>query len=116
MVFSSLEFLFLYFAVTVFIYFISPLKWRNAVLLVVSLIFYGWGEPLYVFLMVGTILIDYVCGFFTDKYKKAGKIGSAKAWMIAAIVSNLLLLGFFKYWNFIINNINAIKRSKSRSR
>ena len=108
MVFSSLEFLFLYFAATVFIYFISPLKWRNAVLLAVSLIFYGWGEPLYVFLMVGTILIDYVCGYFTDKNKKAGSVKAAKAWMIAAIVSNLLLLGFFKYWNFVISNVNAI--------
>ena len=108
MVFSSLEFLFLYFAVSIFIYFISPLKWRNAVLLVVSLIFYGWGEPVYVFLMIGTILIDYVCGYFTDKYKKAGRIKAARCAMIIAIVSNLLLLGFFKYWNFIIDNVNSI--------
>ena len=108
MVFSSLEFLFLYFAVSILIYFAVPLKFRNAVLLVVSLIFYGWGEPVYVFLMIGTILIDYVCGYFVDKYKKKGRTGAAKAAMIAAIVSNLLLLGFFKYWNFMIDNINSI--------
>ena len=96
MVFSSLEFLFMYFAATMLIYFAVPLKWRNAVLFVVSLVFYGWGEPIYVFLMVATILIDYVCGYFTGKYKKAGKIGPARAFMIAAIVSNLLFLGFFK--------------------
>ncbi len=90
------------------IYFAVPLKWRNAVLLAVSLIFYGWGEPVYVFLMIGTILIDYVCGYLTDKYKKAGRTKAARAALIAAIVSNLLLLGFFKYWNFFIDNINAL--------
>ena len=90
------------------IYFAVPLKWRNAVLLAVSLIFYGWGEPVYVFLMIGTILIDYVCGYLTDNYKKAGRIKAARAALIAAIVSNLLLLGFFKYWNFFIDNINAL--------
>ena len=78
MVFSSLEFLFLYFAVSILIYFAVPLKLRNTVLLVVSLIFYGWGEPVYVFLMVGTILIDYVCGYLVDKYKKRGRIGAAR--------------------------------------
>ncbi|MBR6917960.1 MAG: MBOAT family protein [Clostridia bacterium] len=108
MVFSSLEFLFLYFAISIFIYFAVPLKWRNAVLLVVSLVFYGWGEPVYVFLMIGTILIDYVCGYLTDKYKTRGNIKAARAAMIAAIVSNLLLLGFFKYWNFIIDNVNSL--------
>ncbi|MBR0302475.1 MAG: MBOAT family protein [Clostridia bacterium] len=108
MVFSSLEFLFLYFAVTVAIYFIVPLKFRNAVLLAVSLVFYGWGEPVYVFLMIGTIMIDYVCGYFTGKFKAQGKDGAAKAFLIAAVVSNLLLLGFFKYWNFLIDNINGI--------
>ncbi len=108
MVFSSLEFLFLYFAASMLIYFAVPLKWRNAVLLVVSLIFYGWGEPVYVFLMIGTILIDYICGYFTDKYKKAGKPGRAKAFLILAVVTNLLLLGFFKYWNFLIGNINSL--------
>ena len=108
MVFSSLEFLFLYFAVSMLIYFAGPLKLRNAVLLVVSLVFYGWGEPVYVFLMIGTILIDYVCGYFTDKYKKKGNIKAARAFLIAAVVSNLLLLGFFKYWNFVIDNLNSI--------
>ncbi len=90
------------------IYFAVPLKWRNAVLLAVSLVFYGWGEPVYVFLMIGTILIDYLCGYLTDKYKKAGRIKAARAALIAAIVSNLLLLGFFKYWNFLIDNVNAL--------
>ena len=84
MVFSSLEFLFLFFAATILIYFVVPLKFRNAVLLAVSLIFYGWGEPVYVFLMVGTILIDYFCGYFVGKYKDTDR-KKAKAFMTAAI-------------------------------
>lgn len=107
MVFSSLEFLFLYFAVSILIYFAVPLKWRNTVLLLVSLVFYGWGEPVYVFLMIATILIDYVCGFFVDKYKETSKKKS-KGFMIAAIVINLALLGFFKYYNFIAENLNVL--------
>lgn len=107
MVFSSLEFLFLFFAISILIYFIVPLKFRNAVLLAVSLIFYGWGEPVYVFLMIGTILIDYFCGYFVGKYKDTDK-KKAKAYMIAAIVSNLAFLAFFKYFNFIVENLNLI--------
>lgn len=107
MVFSSLEFLFLFFAAAILIYFVVPLKFRNAVLLAVSLIFYGWGEPVYVFLMVGTILIDYFCGYFVGKYKDTDR-KKAKAFMTAAIVSNLALLAFFKYFNFIVGNLNLI--------
>ena len=59
MLFSSLEFLYLFLPLTLLLYFTLPLRWRNPVLLVVSLIFYGWGEPVYVFLMVFTILVDY---------------------------------------------------------
>ncbi len=107
MVFSSLEFLFLFFAVSVLIYFTVPLKLRNAVLLAVSLLFYGWGEPVYVFLMIGTILIDYVCGYLVDKFKGTSR-KKARGFMIAAIVINLALLGFFKYYDFIAENLSAL--------
>lgn len=107
MVFSSLEFLFFYFAATMLLYFIVPLKWRNAVLFIVSLAFYGWGEPVYVFLMLATILVDYICGYFVDKYKEKNKKLS-RFFLITAIVSNLALLAFFKYFNFIIENLNRI--------
>ena len=69
MLFSSLEFLFMFMLVTVPVYFICPLKWRNLVLLIFSLIFYGWGEPVYVFLMVFTIAVDYVMGWLIEKKK-----------------------------------------------
>ena len=62
MLFSSLEFLLLYLPITLAVYFVCPLKWRNGVLLAVSLVFYGWGEPVYLFLMIATVLIDYAFG------------------------------------------------------
>ena len=62
MVFSSLTFLFLYLPLTLLVYFLSPLRWRNFVLLVVSLLFYGWGEPVYIVIMFLSIIIDYTHG------------------------------------------------------
>ena len=108
MVFSSLEFIFLYFAASVLVYFITPMKFRNLVLLILSLIFYGWGEPVYVFLMVFSIIVDYVCGWCVAKYKEKDKNNIAKRFVIASVIINLSLLGFFKYADFFINNLKII--------
>ncbi len=108
MVFSSLEFLLIYLTVTLLIYFTVPLKARNIVLLVVSLIFYGWGEPLYVFLMMFTIAADYVFGRLVERSLSSGKKKRAKGWLIAAVVLNLSILGFFKYYDFFITNLRLI--------
>ena len=67
MVFSSLEFLLVYLCAVLLLYYIFPLKLRNLVLLVVSLFFYGWGEPVYMFLMVFTIIIDYLFGLLVER-------------------------------------------------
>ena len=107
MVFSSLEFLFLYFAASIFIYFAVPLSLRNLVLLVVSLVFYGWGEPLYVFIMVYSIIVDYICGYFAGKYRETNK-KKARAAVIASAMLNLAVLGFFKYYTFIVTNLQLI--------
>ncbi|MHC1696404.1 MAG: MBOAT family protein [Eubacteriales bacterium] len=110
MVFSSLEFLFLYLPVTLLLYFAVPkkyLKWRNVVLLITSLIFYGWGEPVYVFLMISTIIVDYICGYFIDKFLDT-QPGKAKGMLIAAIVINLGILGIFKYYDFIVGNLRLL--------
>lgn len=69
MVFSSLEFLYFYLAASLLLYFITPWKFRNLVLFVVSLAFYGWGEPKLIWLMVFTIAVNYVCGYFVGKYR-----------------------------------------------
>ena len=107
MVFSSLEFLFLYFAVSIFIYFAVPFKLRNFVLLIVSLVFYGWGEPVYVFIMVYSIVVDYICGYFAGKYRETNK-KKARAAVIASAILNLAVLGFFKYYTFIVTNLQLI--------
>ncbi|MBQ2766120.1 MAG: MBOAT family protein [Clostridia bacterium] len=108
MVFSSLEFLLLYLSVTLLLYFIVPLAARNIVLLAVSLVFYGWGEPVYVFLMVFTIAVDYIFGLLVERSQKRGNKRGAKAALIAAVVINLAILGFFKYYDFFVTNLRLI--------
>lgn len=103
MVFSSLEFLFLYLPITLGVYYLTPHKWRNVFLLLVSLVFYGWDEYVYILLMVFTIAVDYVCGYFVDKYRDNSK--KAKRTLILSIIINLAILGFFKYYDFIVGSI-----------
>ncbi len=107
MLFSSLEFLFAYLPIVLLVYFISPVKFRNLWILLVSLFFYGWGEPVYVFLMLFTILFDYVCGYFVGKYKDTHH-KRAKIILIVSVIVNLGLLGFFKYYNFFVENLNRL--------
>lgn len=107
MIFSNLEFLFVYLPITLIVYYILPGRFRNIWLLIVSLIFYGWGEPVYVFLMIFTIIIDYICGYFVDRYLDTER-PKAKGFMIAAIVINLAILGFFKYYDFFVENLRLI--------
>ena len=70
MVFSSIPFLYYFLPLAAALYFLAPQRFRNAVLLLESLIFYAWGEPRYVFLMGGSILLCYVFGLLTEKYRK----------------------------------------------
>ncbi len=103
MVFSSLTFLFAYLPVTLLLYFLVPLKWRNLVLLVVSLFFYGWGEPVYITIMFVSIFIDYTHGLLVEKYRDNDR--KARWFVGQSVVFNLLLLGFFKYWDFLADNL-----------
>ncbi len=106
MVFSSLEFLFAYLPITLILYFASPVKWRNAVLFLVSLVFYGWGEPVYVLLMLATIIADYAFGYAIGVRREAER--PAKALLVWACVFNLGILFFFKYYNFFAENLRAV--------
>ena len=103
MIFSSLTFLFAYLPVTLALYFLVPLRWRNLVLLLVSLFFYGWGEPVYILIMVLSILIDYTHGLLVEKYRADDR--KARWFVGQSVAFNLLLLGFFKYWDFLADNL-----------
>lgn len=106
MVFSSIIFLFTFLPITLILYYISPRNIKNTVLLLVSLVFYAWGEPTYVFLMMFTTVFDYLIGLLINKYKR-DKIKSRRIFILAVII-NLGILGFFKYYGFLIENINGI--------
>ncbi|MGG2468180.1 MBOAT family O-acyltransferase [Paraclostridium bifermentans] len=106
MVFSSIVFLFTFLPITLILYYISPRKMKNIVLLLISLIFYAWGEPVYVFLMMFTTVFDYLIGLLINKYRR-NKIKSKRIFIFAVLV-NLGILGFFKYYGFIIENINSV--------
>ena len=103
MVFSSLIFLFLFLPTFLLCYFIpKKRKTKNIVLLIFSLLFYGYGEPIYVLLMVLSIIVNYFIALWMDKSSKP------KKWLIIDLVFNLGLLFFFKYTNFFLDNINNL--------
>ena len=104
--FSSLPFLFGFLPITLAIYFAVPLRWRNLALLLTSLVFYGWGEPVYISIMVLSILIDYTHGLLVEKYRSRDKLAR---WFVAeSMLLNLGLLGFFKYWDFLAGSLQAM--------
>lgn len=108
MVFSSILFITRFLPLVLAIYFIVPKRIRNLVLFLSSILFYAWGEPVYILLMCFTITVDYVFGIIIDKQISAGKRNKAKVSLVAAVAINLLLLGYFKYANFTISTINSL--------
>ncbi|MCL1788821.1 MAG: MBOAT family protein [Oscillospiraceae bacterium] len=106
MVFSSLTFLFLFLPIFFLVYLIAPKFLRNTFLFAGGLIFYSWGEPFYVFVLVISTLIDYGLGMVMHKYDEQPTI--RKIALIASIFMNLSLLGLFKYGGFIAGNINFL--------
>ena len=106
MVFSSLLFMFIFLPIFFVIYYVSPKGIRNLVLLIASLIFYAWGEPIYIFIMLFSTVFDYIIGLLINKFREKRSV--ARIFLITSIVVNLSLLGFFKYTDFFISNINGI--------
>lgn len=107
MVFSSILFMFIYLPVVLFLYYISPVKWRNPILFIANMVFYGWGEPVYILLMLFSITINYVNGIFIGKWRNVNN-KKAKTVLVVNIVINLALLGFFKYYNLFADTLNNI--------
>lgn len=142
MVFSSFTFIFIFLLTSLVVYHIVPYRFKNYFLLIISLLFYAWGEPVYIILMVLSILFNYLCGQYiamlrlVTPVKKSGVIPEieiidvekeytvrgfqtqvkekrnlqkrAKMSLSAAITFNLLILGFFKYFDFVIRNVNHL--------
>ena len=106
MVFSSILFIFRFLPIAMGIYFLTPKKLKNLSLLILSLIFYSWGEPRYFLLMIASIFVDYFISINIEKNNKNKKI---KILLLAiSIIFNVGILFFFKYINFFIENINSI--------
>ena len=103
MVFSSVVFLFLFLPATLLLYYIVPFKLKNLILLLVSLVFYAWGEPVYVVLMLYSILFNYAMGLLMEKHEDAKKFI-----LVFSVVINLFIIGFFKYFGFLVDNLNAV--------
>ena len=108
MVFSSFTFLFVFLPLVFLMYFVVKKRnYRNIVLFIFSLIFYAWGEPVYVLLMILSIIVNYIIALKMEKATSSRK----KKLMIMDVIFNLGIIGFFKYGNFIVQNINCIFHS-----
>lgn len=106
MVFSNTLFLYLFLPINLILYYaVKSRKWKNFILIIFSLAFYAWGEPVWIFLLIFSSLVDYGHGLFIEKYRgtKLAKIG-----LLSSICINLGLLITFKYSAFLYENLNTI--------
>ena len=110
MVFSSITFLYIFLPITLLVYYLVPAKGKNWVLFVSGLIFYAWGEPLYIFIMILSTLIDYTAGRLMDCWDDDEK--KRRILLICSVAMNLGLLAIFKYSSFFIGNLNALFHSR----
>lgn len=94
MVFSSTTFLLAFLPLVAILYYICPRKLRNGLLLVFSLLFYGWGEPKYILIMLFSTVFDYCNGLAIGRFRNKGREGGAKAVLVISVVGNLAILGF----------------------
>lgn len=105
MLFSSITFLYYFLPCVLILYFIAPKKLKNTVLLIASLVFYAWGEPKYVILMIASIVVGYVSGILIEAFSKQK---AKRFFLVMSITINLMFLCVFKYADFFIENFNAV--------
>lgn len=106
MIFSDLFFLYAFLPACLLLYFISKnIHWKNGVLIVFSLLFYAWGEPLWIILLIASVIVNYFCGLLIDKFRDTqySKVG-----VIISLAVSLGLLAVFKYSDFVVENLNNI--------
>ncbi|MCD8073553.1 MAG: MBOAT family protein [Lachnospiraceae bacterium] len=108
MVFSSLLFLFRFLPAVLLCYYLVPRRARNLVLFLFSLVFYAWGEPVYIILMLVTILVSFAGGIAVDAMKRGGRPKAARNALIVSLAVSLSLLAFFKYADFAIGTVNTL--------
>lgn len=106
MVFSSIMFIFRFLPIMFIIYYLTPNKFKNLSLLILSLVFYSWGEPKYFIIMLLSIGVDYSISIFIEKYREKKII--TKVLLFCSLIFNLGMLILFKYLNFFIENINLV--------
>lgn len=106
MVFSEPVFMFMFLPVSLLLYYAVPFRFKNTVLFLTGLLFYAWGEPVYVLIMILSTLIDYVAGRVMDKFDSKPKI--RKVALLISITMNLSLLGIFKYSGFFVDTVNSV--------
>lgn len=106
MIFSSLYFLFRFMPIVLVIYYILPFRLKNAWLLLTGLIFYAWGEPKYIVIMLASIFVDYVCGIVIESNR--GRRGVMRTMLFVSIIFNLGMLAVFKYAGFFTQTVNSI--------
>ena len=106
MLFSSIVFLFTFLPAVMILYYLLPVRFRNVILLLASLVFYAWGEPVYLFLMLLSILFNYFSGL--DIARNLQDKRDAKRSLVFNLIINLAVLGFFKYEGFVLDTLNGI--------
>lgn len=106
MVFSSVAFLFYFLPLALLVYYVAPQRWKNAALLLISLIFYAWGEPVYILLLLFSSVVDYMNGLLMDRYEEREKI--RRLILVFSLIVNVGVLCFFKYADFLIHSTNEL--------
>ncbi len=109
MLFSSINFLFVFLPIVLILYYVIPSRRLcNLLLLLASLVFYAWGEPVYVILMVFSTVCNYILGLDIHRHIRNGNEPAAKSSLVFTVAFNLFILGFFKYFGFLIDTFNGI--------
>jgi alginate O-acetyltransferase complex protein AlgI len=106
MVFSSLTFIYVFMPIVFLIYYITPKKYKNVVLLLEGMLFYAWGEPVYIIIVMASTVMDYIYGRLMDKHRGDKKI--MKLLIVISVISNIGILAVFKYSTFLIDTVNAV--------
>ena len=108
MAFNEIGFLFVFFPLVIALHALMPMRGRNLLLALASLVFFAWGSPEYVLLMVLIVLYNYFSGLQISQCREEGRDAAAKRVLAVSVGMNLLLLGFFKYWGFLLENFNGL--------